>query len=405
VAEKKLDQTGRGLSAPGSQQPNAEEMLAELARLVESSGFALKRQPAPVEIGREQDLPASPPTQALGLDTLPLSLNATSDQPNGAVAVDVEPLEPRKPYFSADPSIVGFAAKLYFGAWTFRVSAFVLAGLAVIGSTYGLEQIMSKPSGAPVVTATAVSPATAQSRSNVTVPASSDAAVTSPSDITQPAGSKVIGPDERPIDQNARDSLEKPPPSQELASTGIDVAQPAGLPAGAPPVAPVNTPTLAEPATASPAAAPRSPDSKGALTVSLPTAPTTTVTPTPSATDSGVAAHASDARLPPVKRVPKPAVQAGASAQRPTPKTDSPAKPSSQTGAHTVAKAGATGPAATETKTPLTTAQASVEPQAAPPAQPAPAPQQPNPNPVARAFGGVMGAVGAVAGLIPFVPH
>jgi hypothetical protein len=402
VAEEKLDETGRGLSALSSRPPNAEEMLAELARLVESSGFGSKRPPP---VGAKQHLPASPPTQALGLNTLPLSLNATSDNPYGAAAVDVEPPEPRKSSFSADPNIVGLAARLYFGAWTFRVSALVLAGLAVIGSTYGLEQIISKPSGAPLVAAAAVSSATVPSRSNVHLPASSDATVTSQSDITQPAGSKVVSPEERPIDQNARDSFEKPPPFQDLASTGIDVAQPAALPAGAPPVAPASTRTLAEPATASPPAAPQSPDAKGAPAVSLPPSPTPTVRPTPSATDTGVAAHANDAPRPPVKRVPKPAVQAGASAQRPTPKSDSLAKPSGQTGAHTVAKAGATGPGATDAKMPLTTAQASVEPQAAPPAQPAPAPQQPNPNPVARAFGGLMGAVGAVAGLIPFVPH
>ena len=49
VPQDNLEQNGRGLSAPGSQQANAEEMLAELVRLVKSSGLAPKRRPPPVE--------------------------------------------------------------------------------------------------------------------------------------------------------------------------------------------------------------------------------------------------------------------------------------------------------------------------------------------------------------------
>ena len=49
----------------------------------------------------------------------------------------------------------------------------------------------------------------------------------------------------------------------------------------------------------------------------------------------------------------------------------------------------------------LNAAQAPTEAPTAPPAQPV-APQQPNTNPVVHAFKNM---VGAVAGLIPFVPH
>jgi hypothetical protein len=118
-----------------------------------------------------------------------------------------------------------------------------------------------------------------------------------------------------------------------------------------------------------------------------------------------MAGQPSKTPLPPGRPAPKAAIEASAVAQRPTPKPDLPTKLSSQSGAHAVAKASATGPGTPEAKTPLKPAQATVEPQAAPLGQPGPTPQQPNPNLVARAFGTVAGAVGAVAGLIPFVGH
>jgi hypothetical protein len=146
--------------------------------------------------------------------------------------------------------------------------------------------------------------------------------------------------------------------------------------------------------------------------------------PLPPATNPGAAAPASDAPLPPVRPAPKAAIEAPGVAQRSTPKLDSPNKLSSKPAAHVVvARADATGrlgPAetpsqplrrgapvkpATGAKT-LDAAQATAEaqpapPQPAPPEQPAPA-KQSNPNPVVHAFNSV---VGAVTGLIPFVPH
>jgi predicted lipid-binding transport protein (Tim44 family) len=43
--------------------------------------------------------------------------------------------------------------------------------------------------------------------------------------------------------------------------------------------------------------------------------------------------------------------------------------------------------------------------QPAPSERPAPAAQQPSPNPVAHAWGNMVGMVGALTGLIPFVGH
>ena len=185
VPEDNLEQIERGLSAPGSQQVNAEELLAELVRLVKSPGFALERRPPPVEIAPEQDLPASEPTQAPEGGSLESALNALFDKPQDTVVVAVEPPEPRKPDISSSKSSngIGLATRRRSGAWTLGVSALVLVGVAVIGSTYGLEQIMSKPPQAPPFTAAAETPAIAPPRSNSSVAASSDAGVTPPKDI------------------------------------------------------------------------------------------------------------------------------------------------------------------------------------------------------------------------------
>ena len=109
MAEDNLEQIGRGLSAPGGQQANAEELLAELVRLVRSPGFALKRPPPPVEIAPEENLPASEPTQAPERGSLEFALNALFDKPQDTVVVAVEPPEPRKsgvPY-SNNPNVIG----------------------------------------------------------------------------------------------------------------------------------------------------------------------------------------------------------------------------------------------------------------------------------------------------------
>ena len=260
VPEDNLEQIERGLSAPGSQQVNAEDLLAELVRLVKSPGFALERRPPPVEIAPEQDLPASEPTLAPEGGALESALNALFDKPQDTVVVAVEPPEPRKPDISSSKSSngIGLATRRRSGAWTLGASALVLVGVAVIGSTYGLEQIMSKPPQAPPSTAAAETPAIAPPRSNSSVAASSDAGVTPPKDIAQPVEGKVVSPEERPVDLNAHNSVEKAPPSQDLASTGVEVAQPAVPVAGAPPAAPLNAPTMAEPVAASPAAASQS---------------------------------------------------------------------------------------------------------------------------------------------------
>jgi hypothetical protein len=421
VAENNPDEIGRPPSAPGGQQANAEEMLAELVRLVKSSGLAPTRrppsvEPPPVEIVPEQSLLDRVPAQPHEMKSPALPIEAPSRQLKEAALVDVEPIRATRSDYSppSDPNAIGLAAGRRSGPWTFRVSALALAAAAAVGVIFWLEQIKSEPPNAPPLLSVAQSPTIAPPRANPSVATSSEAGATPPRDLTQPAEDKTVSPEQWPIDPNARGSLENLLPSQDLGPTAGGVARPEALPAEKPPAPPVDTPAVAAPIAAPPPAASQSSE-KAAPAVSLPSEPGQVATPTPASAEMGVAPP-SDAPLPPVRPAPKATVQASGAAQRPTPKLESPTKLSGPSGAHTAAKLGATGLAAPQSRSePLRlgasansenkAAQASVEPPAAPPAQPEPAPKQPNANPVARAFGTVAGAVGAVAGLIPFVPH
>jgi hypothetical protein len=413
VAENDLKGIGRPPSAPGGQQANAEEMLAELVRLVESSGLAPKRrpppvEPPPVEIVPEQSLPDRSPAQPA------LSIEAPSRQPKEAALVDIEPIRATRSddSHSNDLNGIGLAAGRRSGAWTFRVSALALAAAAAVGAIFWLEQTKSEPpKGPPLLSAAAQSPAAAAPRANPSVATSSEAGATRPKDVAQPADGKAVNPEQRPIDPNARASLENPPPPQDPGPTANGLARPEALPAEKPPATPVDMPAAAAPVPAPPPAASQSPEKAAPAVPLLPEA-APTATPSPAAAETGVA-HPIDAPLPPVRPAPKAVVQASGAAQRPTPKLELPTKLSGPFGAHAAAKAGTTGVAAPQSRSePLRlgasanrenkSAQASVEP---PAAQAEPAPKQPNANPVARAFGTVAGAVGAVAGLIPFVPH
>jgi len=421
VAESNLDGMGRPSRAPGPQQANAEEMLAELVRLVESSAVAPKGSAPPVETVPEPEPTDAEPVQPLEMTSPRPSVDAPPRKPSDTRPVDVEPpraFERAKSY-SNDRNGIDLARGHRSGAWTFKVSALVLACAAVIGSIFWFKRVEPGLPKAPPFIATAQAPATAQPRSNLTVATSSDAGMTPLKDITQPA---VVSPEERPIDLKAGVSLNTPPPSADLGPIATPAAQPtADASAGKPLAEPVNTPTAAAPIAASPPTAAQSLDSKPVPVPTVPLSPDQTeiAAPTPSATNSGVAAHASDAPLPPVRPAPKAAIEAAGVAERSTAKLELPTKLSSKSAAHVVvAKADPTGHwAPTETaseplrlgapvnpekgaKT-LNATQSPAEAQAAPSQQPAPA-KQSNPNPVAHAFSYM---VGAVTGLIPFVPH
>jgi hypothetical protein len=411
VAEHDLDGVGRRSCAPGSQHANAEEMLAELVRLVEASRLAQERPAAPAETVSEPNRTGAEPIQPLETRSLQPSVGAVD------VALSRTPEYDDSP--STDPKGIDLAGRPS-GASTFKVSALVLAAVAVIGAIFWLERGESGPPKAPPVIATALGPGTAQPRSSVTPATSSEAGVTPQRDIAQPAQDKVVSPEEGLMDLNARVSLNNPPPSADLGPTAIGVAQPpADAFAGKPLAAPVNTLPVTQPIATAPPVAPQPPVSKPAPTVSLPPNPTQMATLSPSATNSGGTASAVDVPLPPVRPAPKAAIETPGAAERASHKLDLPTKLSSKSAAHVVvAKAdpsGAGTPAATQSEAPrhgastnsdkgakaLTVAQAPPEPQAAPSPQPGPA-KQPNPNPVVHAFSNV---VGALTGLIPFVNH
>ena len=415
MAENDLDGVGRRSCASGGQQANAEEMLAELVRLVEASRLAQERPPAPAETVSEPNRTGAEPTRSRQ------SSVAASSKSKETGAVDVA--RSRTPEYddspSNDPKGIDLAGRPY-GVSTFKVSALVLAAVAVIGAIFWLERVESGPPKAPPFIATALGPGTAQPRSSVTPATSSEAGVTPQRDIAQPAQGKVVSPEQGPMDQSARVSLNNPPLSADLGPTAIGVAQPpADAFAGKPLAAPVNTLPVTQPIATAPPVEPQPPVSKPAPTVSLPPNPAQIATLSPSATNSGGTASAVDAPLPPVRPAPKAAIETAGAAERPSHKLDLPTKLSSRSAAHVViAKAdpsGAGTPAETQSEASrhgastnsekgakaLTVAQAPPAPQAAPSQQPAPA-KQPNPNPVVHAFSNV---VGALTGLIPFVNH
>ena len=421
MAESNPDGMGRPSRAPGAQQANAEEMLAELVRLVESSALAPERAAPPVEIVPEPKQTDTEPLRPPEMTSLRPSVGPPPGKPGEPLVVDVEPPPAREAAnsYSNRPNGIDLATGQRSGAWTFKVSALVLAGAAVAGSIFWLKYLDPGQPKTPPSIATAQAPTTVQPRSNLTVATSNDAGATPLKDITQPA---VVSPEQRPIDLNAGVSLNNPPPSADRGPTATAATQPtADASAGKPLAELVNTPTAAAPIAASPPTASESLDSKPVPVPTVPLSPDQTqiAAPTPSATNSGVMAHTSDAPLPPVRPAPKAAIEAAGVAERSTPKLELPTKLSSKSAAHVVvAKAEAAGHwAPTETaseplrlgapvnpekgaKT-LNATQSPAEAQAAPSQQPAPA-KQSNPNPVVHAFSYM---VGAVTGLIPFVPH
>ncbi|MGA8444763.1 MAG: hypothetical protein WB766_06155 [Roseiarcus sp.] len=396
-------------------------MLAELVRLVESSALAPERAAPPVEIVPEPKQTDTEPLRPPEMTSLRPSVGPPPGKPGEPLVVDVEPPPAREAAnsYSNRPNGIDLATGQRSGAWTFKVSALVLAGAAVAGSIFWLKYLDPGQPKTPPSIATAQAPTTVQPRTSLTVATSNDAGATPLKDITQPA---VVSPEQRPIDLNAGVSLNNPPPSADRGPTATAATQPtADASAGKPLAELVNTPTAAAPIAASPPTASESLDSKPVPVPTVPLSPDQTqiAAPTPSGTNSGVMAHTSDAPLPPVRPAPKAAIEAAGVAERSTPKLELPTKLSSKSSAHVVvAKAEAAGHwAPTETaseplrlgapvnpekgaKT-LNATQSPAEAQAAPSQQPAPA-KQSNPNPVVHAFSYM---VGAVTGLIPFVPH
>ena len=257
MAENNLDE-GQRLRVPDSQQANAEELLAELVRLVESSELAPALSPPPAETVSEAGRTDTEPMRRLQTRPLQmtphLSVEAAPGKRSETRAVEVE--LPRAPEsddsYLNDPNGIDLATGRRSGAWTVGISALVLAGAAVIGSIFWFKQAEPGLPKAPPFVATAQGPTTVEPpQSDQTVAASSDAGATR--DITEPTQAKVVSPEERPIDPEARASLDNPPPSADFGSAATGVAPPAAdASSGKPLAASVDTPAVAAPITTSP---------------------------------------------------------------------------------------------------------------------------------------------------------
>src|SRR5271167_751801 len=123
---------GSPLRTPGSQQVNAEEMLAELVRLVESSALAPEGSAPPAETVSEPSRADMEPVQPLEIRSRQPSVEVWSSKPSETAAVVVDPpraLESDNSY-SSDRNGIDLAKGRRSGAWTFKASALVLAGAA-----------------------------------------------------------------------------------------------------------------------------------------------------------------------------------------------------------------------------------------------------------------------------------
>ena len=237
MAENNLDEVGRRLRAPGSQQANAEELLAELVRLVDSSGPASERSRPPAGIVSEPSRTDTDPMQHLEMTPPRPSVEAPSSRPGETGPTYVEP--PRAPEsdnsYSNDPIGTDLATGRRAGAWAFRVSALVLVGAAGLGSIFWLKRAEPGLPNAPPIIATTQGPTTTQPRSNSAGATSSEAGATL-SAVTQAAQGNGASPEVQPINPNARVSLNHPPQS-DLAPPAIGATPPTADTSAAKPLA------------------------------------------------------------------------------------------------------------------------------------------------------------------------
>ncbi len=364
AAEINLDEFERRLRSPGSQQASAEDLLAALVRLIDSSGPLRKRSPTAVSMLGQTD--AEPP-QPLEMATLPPLVDLAPDERTGTASVYIEA-----------PLASKFGNAYLPGGWTLKISALALAaGAVLVGAAFGLEGgAPGQPKGPPFVAA-AVGSTNAPQRNGGDVATLSDAGAIPLKDITQPAAVKGVT-SEQQIELGDHAAIGNAAPSANLAPTSAGAAQPIARVSSGPRVAvAVNTPVEAAPFVAPPPAAPQYPDPKAVRTVSLQPDGAQFATATPSATDSGETVHANDAPQGPAKTAPKGASEAAGVARPSTHKLDLPTKLSRKPSARIVV-------AKTET--------AALGPEAEKAPEVPPAPSQQPVNPLSHASSYIVGA-------------
>jgi hypothetical protein len=400
AAEINLDEFERRLRSPGSEQTSAEDLLAELAWLVDSSSPLRTRSPWPSQAVLTPGQTDVEPPQPLEIATLQPAVDVELDEQTRRAPVDNE--APRASKFGdayrrdpigVDSSTERRSGGLALGVWALALAsgaALVAAGFAPKGGAPG------QPNAPPFV-ASADGSTKAPQRSDQTVAISSDADATPRRDVTQPAPVKGVNSKEPPIELGDHASLANAPPAANLTPTSAGAAQSTAGASSGPPVSLVNTPLVARTVGASAAAAPQLPDPKALRTVSpRPNGTQQIATATPSATDSGEAVQASDRPQPPAEPAAKGASEAPGVVQRATHKLDLPTKLSTKPSAHVVvAKTETAAPGPEADKAPATP----TEPQAASEAPLVPA-QRPV-DPLSHAFSYIVGALAVPAASAP----
>src|SRR5580704_16154227 len=136
LADNNLDGVERRLCPPGSQQANAEELLAELVRLIESSGLTAERLRPPAGTMSEPTRADTEPMQRREMTSLRPPFEAPSGKPRETRVIDVEPQGAPESGNSYSNGLNGtdLAMGRHAGARKLKVSALVLVSAAVVGS-------------------------------------------------------------------------------------------------------------------------------------------------------------------------------------------------------------------------------------------------------------------------------
>jgi hypothetical protein len=400
AAEINLDEFERRLRSPGSEQTSAEDLLAELAWLVDSSSPLRTRSPWPSQAVLMPGQTDIEPPQQLEIATLQPVVGVEPDEQTRTASVDSE--APRASKFGdayrRDPIGVDSATERRSGGWTLRVWALALAaGTAMIAAVFAPKGGAPRQPNAPPFVASADGSTKAPQRSDQTVATSSDVDATPRKDVTRPAPVKDVNSKEPPIELGDHASLSNAPPAANLTPTLAGAAESTVGASSGPAVSVVNTPLMVPPVAPSAAASPQLPDPEALRTVSPRRSGTQQIaTATPSATDSGGAVQASDGPQPPAKPATKGAIEAPGVVQPATHKLDLPTKLSTKPSAHVVvAKTETAAPGPEADKAPATP----MEPQAASEAPLVPA-QRPV-DPLSHALSYIVGALAVPAASAP----
>ena len=139
TAEINLDEFEHRLRSPDSQQTSAEDLLAELEWLVNSSALLRTRSPRPSQAVSMPGQTDIEPPQPLEIATLQPVIDVEPDEPTRTASVDIE--APRASKFGdgyrRDPIGVDSATERRSGGWTLKVWALALAaGAALIGAVF-----------------------------------------------------------------------------------------------------------------------------------------------------------------------------------------------------------------------------------------------------------------------------